>query len=451
MNNRVKILVVEDSPTQAEQLRYILEQHEYDVSVAQNGVEAFAHIKRQKPMIVISDIMMPEMDGYELCKEIKADENLKNIAVILLTSLSELTDVIRGLECGADNFITKPYHEQFLLSRVRHILINKEIRNNGTSEMGIEVFFAGRKHYLNSERIQIIDLLLSTFENAIQQKIELEQSNRYLQKALETIKILEANYRSLLERNADAMVVVDRSRIVRYVNPAAEALFGRGSDTFLGKRFDFPVTAGETREVNIGQGNEVEVVAEMRVVQTNWEGESAYLASLRDVTRNVQLRENLRKLSLTDELTGLYNRRGFLNLAQQRLNATSQVNGAIMLLFIDLNDMKWINDTFGHQEGDAALIETAIILKETFRESDIIGRIGGDEFAILVLEAYKNSGEILTTRLQDNLDACNAQQDRRYNLSISIGITYYDPECPCSVTDLLNRADQLMYEQKRCK
>ncbi|MCL6560508.1 MAG: response regulator, partial [Firmicutes bacterium] len=260
MNNQVEILVVEDSPTQAEELRYILEKQEYAISVARNGVEALDHIKKQKPAIVISDIMMPEMDGYQLCERIKADENLKDTPVILLTSLSDPTDVIRGLECGADNFITKPYNAQFLLSRIRHILINKELRKSGSSEMGIEVFFAGQKHFLTSERIQIIDLLLSTYENAIQQKIELEQSNKQLQKALETIKILEANYRSLLERNADAMIVVDRDRIVRYVNPAAEALFGRRAEALLGGMFDFSVAAGETKEVNITRSERETIV-----------------------------------------------------------------------------------------------------------------------------------------------------------------------------------------------
>lgn len=183
-----------------------MRQDEYQVAVARNGVEALAWIEEQKPLVVISDIMMPEIDGYQLCMKIKEDPVLKDIPVLLLTSLADPTDVIRGLECGADNFITKPYNEQFLLSRIKHILINRELRKNRSSEMGIEVFFAGKKHFLTSERIQIIDLLLSTYENAIQQKIELEQSYRQLQKAHETIKILEANYRRLLERNADAMV-----------------------------------------------------------------------------------------------------------------------------------------------------------------------------------------------------------------------------------------------------
>lgn len=451
MNNGIKILVVEDSPTQAEQLRYILEQNKYTVSVAQNGAEALVHIKKHKPMIVISDIMMPEMDGYQLCQQIKTDEDLNDIPVILLTSLSDPTDVIKGLECGADNFITKPYNEQFLLSRIRHILINKEIRKCGSSELGIEVFFAGQKHFLNSERMQIIDLLLSTYENAIQQKIELEQSNKQLQKALETIKILEANYRSLLERNADAMVVVDQGGIVRYVNAAAEAFFGRRAEELLGELFDFPVVPGEPKEVNIIHRDGETLVAEMRVVITNWEGENAYLASLRDVTENVQLREELRSQSLTDELTGLYNRRGFLASVQQRLNATHQKKGEIVLLFIDLDDFKWINDTLGHHEGDRALMETAGILIETFRESDIIGRIGGDEFAVFVSGAHKTSCEILTSRLQDNLDAHNAQGNRPYHLSMSVGVAYYDPEYPCSISELLSRADRLMYEQKRRK
>lgn len=451
MNSQIKILVVEDSPTQAEELRYILEQQQYDITVAQNGMEALAFIKKHKPKIIISDVMMPEMDGYQLCGQIKSDGNLKDIPVILLTSLSDPADVIRGLECGADNFITKPYNEQFLLSRIRHILINKELRKSGISEMGIEVFFAGQKHFLTSERIQIIDLLLSTYENAIQQKIELEQSNKQLHKALQTIKILETNYRTLLERNADAMVVVDREGTVRYVNPAAEAFFGRRAKELLGSAFDFPVVPGEAREVSIVHRDGETLVAEMRVAITSWEEKSAYLASLRDVTENVRLREKLRDLSLTDELTGLYNRRGFLTLAQQRLSVTASAKGEAILLFVDLDHMKWINDTLGHHEGDRAIIEASDILKETFRETDIIGRIGGDEFAIFVSGTQKNSCEILTTRLQDNLDARNAQNNRQYNLSLSVGMAYHDPEHPCSIDEMLALADLLMYEQKRRK
>src|SRR3990170_9014172 len=130
MNSGIEILVVEDSPTQAEQLKHILEQHDYSVSVANNGKEALSLINKHKPTIVISDIIMPEMDGYQLCRQIKADENLTNIPVILLTSLSDPEDIVRGLECGADNFITKPYDEKYLLSRIQYILISDELRKS---------------------------------------------------------------------------------------------------------------------------------------------------------------------------------------------------------------------------------------------------------------------------------------------------------------------------------
>lgn len=159
----------------------------------------------------------------------------------------------------------------------------------------------------------------------------------------------------------------------------------------------------------------------------------------------------LRSLSLIDELTGLYNRRGFITLAQQQLNIADRTGRGLLLLFADLDDMKWINDTFGHYEGDQALIKTANILKKNFRKGDIAARIGGDEFVVLAVETTWTSTESITSRLQEIFEAHSAREDCRYKLSISIGIARYDPEYPCSIDELLTRADTLMYEHKRCK
>jgi len=114
----VEILVAEDSPTQAEQLKHLLTEQGYTVRVAANGKQALAAMHQCKPTLIISDVVMPEMGGYALCKEIKSQAELKDVPVILLTSLSKAQDVIKGLECGADNFIRKPYDEKYLLSRV---------------------------------------------------------------------------------------------------------------------------------------------------------------------------------------------------------------------------------------------------------------------------------------------------------------------------------------------
>jgi two-component system, cell cycle response regulator len=120
------------------------------------------------------------------------------------------------------------------------------------------------------------------------------------------------------------------------------------------------------------------------------------------------------------------------------------------LFFIDIDDMKWINDTFGHREGDKALLNSATVLNETFRESDIIGRIGGDEFAILAFDTTEMTPELIKSRLQNQLDIHNAQSCL-YKLSLSIGISYYDPADPISIDELMSKADSLMYEHKRAR
>jgi len=158
--------------------------------------------------------------------------------------------------------------------------------------------------------------------------------------------------------------------------------------------------------------------------------------------------EALLALSLTDELTGLCNRRRFFVLTEQCLKIATRTKKRSMLLFIDMDDLKWINDHCGHNEGDQALIGLANILKKTFRESDIIARIGGDEFVVLS-EITEENSEILMTRLYENIKDYNAKRSRRYTLSISVGTTQFDPEYPISIDELLSKADALMYAQKR--
>lgn len=188
MSTGIEILVVEDSPTQALKLKYILEKQEYTVRLATNGVEGLEAIAERRPTLVISDVLMPEMDGYEFCTRIKGDEELSSIPVILLTTLSDPQDIIRGLESGADNFLNKPYSEEALLARIKYILINMDVRSRMRTGMGIEIYFANKKHYLTSERIQIIDLLLSTYENAVEKNRELEQANKKLRAVQEAIE-----------------------------------------------------------------------------------------------------------------------------------------------------------------------------------------------------------------------------------------------------------------------
>ena len=164
-----------------------------------------------------------------------------------------------------------------------------------------------------------------------------------------------------------------------------------------------------------------------------------------------QLQMALRAMSLVDDLTGLYNRRGFLTLARQHLKVADRMRRRVAHIFVDLDGLKGINDTLGHREGDLALLETADLLKETFRDSDIIARIGGDEFVVLAMEATGVTAETWLGRLQERLDARNCTTARPYHLSLSIGVAYYDPDFPCAIDDLLAQADTQMYREKRNK
>jgi two-component system cell cycle response regulator len=158
-------------------------------------------------------------------------------------------------------------------------------------------------------------------------------------------------------------------------------------------------------------------------------------------------------LSITDYLTGLYNRRGFMTLAEQQIKMVGRTDkkSLLLLLFADLDKMKSINDNLGHKKGDNALMEVASILKKVFRESDIIARIGGDEFAVLGFVAQKSDIVALESRLQEQIDIHNAYENRDYTISLSVGIACGDPENRYSIDELMSRADQLMYEQKRRK
>ena len=351
-NQVVKILIAEDSITQAENLRFILEEEGFQVSLAQNGREAMGLLGAIQPTLVISDIIMPEMDGYELCCRIKDNPATKHIPVVLLTSLSSLKDILQGLKCGADHFITKPYENQYLLSRIQHILLNQELRGKSSLQVDLEILFDGQRHTITADRVQILDMLLSTFETAVQKNLELEKANRELARAKEKL---------------------------------------------------------------------------------------------------AQQAQKLEEIAIKDDLTEIYNRRGFLTMAQQQMKIALRTGTPLLLFFIDLDDMKKINDSLGHQAGDQALVDTAKILKSTFREADILGRIGGDEFAILAIVEPKEKVATMLKRLEEGVSRYNHATAGPFTLSFSTGIAWFNPNRPASLDDLMAEADDLMYQQKKDK
>ena len=175
------------------------------------------------------------------------------------------------------------------------------------------------------------------------------------------------------------------------------------------------------------------------------------IAVVEDITDRKRMEEEIREMSLRDQMTELYNRRGFITLAEQQIRAANRAKRSMLLTFIDCDGLKRINDTLGHEEGDRALIDTADVLRQTFRESDIIARLGGDEFAVLSIDAADMDPEDFSKRLQENIDAGNAKENRPYRLAMSWGTAVYDPGSPLSLDELMSSADERMYAQKKAK
>ncbi|MBM3853265.1 MAG: response regulator, partial [Verrucomicrobia bacterium] len=179
----ITILIVEDSLVQAIQLKRTLERQHYKVRVARDGQEAVDLLAQFRPTLVISDVEMPRLDGFGLCRHIRASSHLRDLPVIILTSLSNPEDVIRGLESGADNFLVKPCEEDQILARIQLLLANYQIREESGTAMGVTVLFGGRRITITSERLQLLNLLLSTFDAALQQTRHLQAAQEQLQAA----------------------------------------------------------------------------------------------------------------------------------------------------------------------------------------------------------------------------------------------------------------------------
>ncbi|PKP05569.1 MAG: hybrid sensor histidine kinase/response regulator [Bacteroidetes bacterium HGW-Bacteroidetes-5] len=191
------ILAVEDSLVQAKRLEYFFKKHQFDYRIFSTAEEALVYIGKRVPSLIISDIIMPGIDGYQFCRQVKENPSTSTIPVILLTSLQDPNDIIRGLQAGADNFITKPYDEKYLLSRIEHLINNKSQIEEGVISLKadpINLRYRGEEFKITSGRRQILDLLVSVYDTAIQRneeltsiKMKLEETNRSLLQANEDL------------------------------------------------------------------------------------------------------------------------------------------------------------------------------------------------------------------------------------------------------------------------
>ncbi len=309
--------------------------------------------------------------------------------------------------------------------------------------------------------------LIEDLADLRRQVMELKIFEREQKRAAEMLQESEEKYRSLVESTEDSIYLVDRKGTYRFMNKKHLSRMGMENERFYGRSYGEFHSPSETAEFM----EQIETVFRTgKSIQHEHESQRDGIYFLRtlspvrragsetiiavtviskDITDLKRMEEKLQTLSLTDELTGLYNRRGFFTLVDQQLKLCKRSKKGVFMLYADLDGLKEINDTLGHSEGDVALADAADILRNNYRESDIIARIGGDEFVVIPVGTEGADVEKITKRLERFVALHNERNMRKFNLSLSVGVAYYDPARPCSVDELLIQGDRSMYSQKK--
>jgi diguanylate cyclase (GGDEF)-like protein len=490
--------VVEDSLTQSKKLEIILQSVGFDVTVARDGrqgVEAFR--TASEPFdLVLSDVMMPALSGYELCRSIKSGPRGKHVPVMLLTSLSKPIDIIRGLECGADNFVNKPYDGDYLIARVRSLLANRNLRSgsDGDSTGAIEMAFMGERFTIACSKAQILDFLASTFEDfvrakqreyesvMIRQKQSLEaeaqriredmllrereslrESRQFLQSTLDALStqiailddsggIIAVNAAWGRQEAGNPLVGAACSEGTNYLDACRLAL-GNGVEeattiaagigaVFLNARAEFSLeyacTIGDERRWFSVRATRFQGSKQVRVVVAH-----------EDITPRKMAEEQLLHDAFHDSLTGLPNRALFMDRLRRAILRTKRHDSyRFAVLFLDLDGFKVVNDSLGHAMGDQLLIAIGQRLELGMRQGDTLTRLGGDEFAILADDIRDvNDATLLAERVRDDLKAPFNLAGHEVFATASIGIALgtRDRQQP---EDLLRDADTAMYRAK---
>ena len=330
-----RILVVEDSATQAMALCTVLEEQNFAVTRVSRGEHALAHLEHGTVDLVLSDIVMPGMSGYDLCREIKSDPRLAHLPVVLLTSLSDPLDIVRGLECGADNYVTKPYDPEYLCARIRHVLDRQRLRARPKASLGVNVSFLGTSFSITSDKEQILDLFISTVEDVVRANHALQESQRELAAAQARLEehargmTREAQrsrerYAALMHQASDAIAVLDPAGRILEANARASELLGHPLEALTSRTLaelatpecasdlsrdiaSLGTTGRVTSEIDFVHASGRTVTCRFAASRTASDDGDLVLAILHDVTERRELEEQLhqaQKMEAVGQLAG---------------------------------------------------------------------------------------------------------------------------------------------------
>jgi two-component system cell cycle response regulator len=443
-----RVLVVDDIPANVKLLEARLSAEYFDVATAYSGTEALAMCERAESDIVLLDVMMPDMDGFEVCRRLKSNPATHHIPVVMVTALDQPSDRVRGLEAGADDFLTKPVTDVALVSRVRSLarlkMVTDELRLRAVTSKEIGIHSPEREAVTETGRrgrVLIVDDRKSSYERlvtmlAAEHTVDVEPNpNEALFHAA------EGNYEllivSLSLQNFDGLRLCSQIRSLERTRNAPILAIAEADNN-----------ARLLRGLEIGVNDYL-----MRPIDRN-----EMLARVRTQIKKKRYTERLRdnvqasiEMAITDALTGLFNRR-YMETHLATLVEQAAARGKPMtVLVLDIDFFKAINDGYGHDAGDDVLREFALRIRKSIRNIDLACRYGGEEFVIVMPETDMGVATMVAERLRRRVASepfAIQNGAGQFNVTISIGIAGLSGTDDNAAT-ILKRADQALYRAKR--
>lgn len=443
-----RILIVDDVATNRVILRAKLAAAYYDVIQAENGADAIAQAERGQPDLILLDVLMPDMTGYEVCRRLKADPETAHIPVIMVTSLFAASDRLEGLECGADDFLSKPINDLALFARVRNLMRAKfmldelSLRDRTTSDLGLAAA-AKQTGDAPPSRVMLVPPDQRTgrdWERSINQHSRMQCR-------------IVTTQEDVIAASADDLpdVYVIHTKLGSYTD-------GLRLVSHLRSR-------PKTRHVGI-----VLVVPEADQVQAAKGldlGASDYIfdpvdgleltARLNSQIRRKQISDRLRsnvtdtlRLAVQDPLTGLYNRRYAEQHMEKIAERARETGKGFAVMVLDIDNFKRVNDSFGHAAGDQVLKEFARRIQENLRGVDLVSRLGGEEFLIAMPDTTEDQARSASERLRRVIGEsafCVDGVSGGLTITASVGVTLGNPDC-VDIDHLIRQADTALYTSK---
>lgn len=482
------ILIVEDSPIQAEMLRRFLVSNNLTCVVATDGEAGLLAIKTAKPDLIISDVQMPVLDGYEMCERIKADSDIHNVPIILLTALSDPIDVIRGLNAGAQAYLTKPYDNERLLVQIRRLLNTPPQESNLDEEMPLDVEINQTHYSVHAGREQILQMLVSTYDNAAYQnqllrKLEedLNTLNQHLEiKVAERTALLteqekkarnaEARYRTLfaLLPEGAGLITTDQWKFVEF-NDVACGQLGYLRPEFeklsfldliapdeksvvtehLKQALTYPQSTFTTKLIS---RDGLTIDADIRTRQIEIEGQlllNCILRDISDITHARQMERDVQHNATHDLITDLPSQTLLIETLVQAIHLAKKKNSVITLFAIDLSRLSTIAASLGHSAVEAVQVEFADRLRSLQPKASIVARINNSNFILMVDGSFDPSPLTeLLTRISRATNTPYLWNNSSLELEPYMGVSMY-PKDAQDAESLLQAAEAALFEAKK--